>query len=175
MCRGQNEPERAEEGRSGRRGQVRQCAALNWMGGVRLRFGESRLLFPGRGCSLKVSQSAWVETSRRPCVCVRRVSGVLCSALHLVQGPVLDKEATLKGDSGTSLLAQWIRIHCQCRGPRFDPWSGEMPHATEQLSTLEPELGSRRSPHTATKSSPCPLRLENPHEQQRRPRTGKST
>ena len=33
---------------------------------------------------------------------------------------------------------------CQCRGHRFEPWSGKIPHATEQLSscatTTEPAL-----------------------------------
>ena len=33
---------------------------------------------------------------------------------------------------------------CQCRGHRFNPWSGKIPHATEQLSpcatTTEPVL-----------------------------------
>ena len=35
---------------------------------------------------------------------------------------------------------------CQCRRHRFDPWSGKIPHAVEQLSswatTLEPVLQS---------------------------------
>ena len=34
----------------------------------------------------------------------------------------------------TSLVAQWLRIACQCRGQRFKPWSGKIPHAAEQLS-----------------------------------------
>ena len=49
------------------------------------------------------------------------------------------------------LVAQWLRIHCQCRGHGFEPWSGKIPHATEQLSlcttTTEPAL---YSPKTTT-------------------------
>ena len=37
---------------------------------------------------------------------------------------------------------QWLRVHLACRGHWFDPWSGKIPHATEQLSpctaTVEP-------------------------------------
>ena len=25
---------------------------------------------------------------------------------------------------GTCLVIQWLRLHSQCRGPRFNPWSG---------------------------------------------------
>ena len=35
---------------------------------------------------------------------------------------------------GTSLVAQWLRIHLPMKGPVFDPWSGKIPHAAEQLS-----------------------------------------
>ena len=41
---------------------------------------------------------------------------------------------------------------CQCRGHRFEPWSGEIPHAAEQLSpratTTEPALYSPRATTT---------------------------
>ena len=30
--------------------------------------------------------------------------------------------------------AQWQESVCQCRGHRFDPWSGNIPCAMEQLS-----------------------------------------
>ena len=32
-----------------------------------------------------------------------------------------------------SLVAQWLRICRQCRGHGFEPWSGKIPHAAEQL------------------------------------------
>ena len=40
---------------------------------------------------------------------------------------------------GASLVVQWLRTHCRCRGHGFDHWSGKIPHATEH--SLEP--GSR--------------------------------
>ena len=43
-----------------------------------------------------------------------------------------------------SLVALWLRITCQCRGHGFDPCSGKIPRAAEQLSpcatTTEPAL-----------------------------------
>lgn len=36
-------------------------------------------------------------------------------------------------DEGTSLVVQQSGV-CQCRGNRFNPWSGKFPHAAEQLS-----------------------------------------
>ena len=45
---------------------------------------------------------------------------------------------------GTSLVAQWLRIHLPMQGHGFDSWSGKIPHATEKLSlcttTTEPAL-----------------------------------
>ena len=31
----------------------------------------------------------------------------------------------------TSLVVQWLRLHMQCRGPRFDPWSGTRSHVLQ--------------------------------------------
>ena len=31
-------------------------------------------------------------------------------------------------------MAQWLRIHLPMQGTGFEPWSGKIPHATEQLS-----------------------------------------
>ena len=31
-------------------------------------------------------------------------------------------------------MAQWLGIACQCREHGFEPWSGKIPHAPEQLS-----------------------------------------
>ena len=43
-----------------------------------------------------------------------------------------------------SLVVQWLRICCQCRGHGFKPWSRKIPHAAEQLNpcttTTEPAL-----------------------------------
>ena len=71
---------------------------------------------------------------------------------------------------------------CQCRGNGFDPWSGKIPRAAEPLSPwttatkpelpkfthLEPVLCNRRSPHTATKTSPPSLQLEKALTKQQR-------
>ena len=49
---------------------------------------------------------------------------------------------SLRDILGTSLVAQWLRIACQCRGHRLESWSWKIPHAAEQLSpcatTTEP-------------------------------------
>ena len=41
---------------------------------------------------------------------------------------------------------------CQCRGHGFEPWSGKIPHATEQLNpcatTTEPAVESARATTT---------------------------
>ena len=43
-----------------------------------------------------------------------------------------------------SLVAQWLRIRLPVQGHRFEPWTGKIPHASEQLSpfatTTEPVL-----------------------------------
>ena len=68
-----------------------------------------------------------------------------------------------KHRSRDSLVAQWLRIACQCRGHRFDPWSGKIPHATEQLSlcttttkpalrAYEPQLVSPRATTTEARA-----------------------
>ena len=45
---------------------------------------------------------------------------------------------------GTSLVAPWLRIRLPMQGHGFQPWSGKIPHAGEQLSlcatTTEPAL-----------------------------------
>ena len=35
---------------------------------------------------------------------------------------------------GTSLMVQRLRIHLPMQGHGFEPWSGKIPHAAEQLS-----------------------------------------
>ena len=39
---------------------------------------------------------------------------------------------------GASLVVQWLRVCLARRGHGFDPWSGKIPHATEQLSPCAP-------------------------------------
>ena len=67
------------------------------------------------------------------------------------------------------------------RGHKFDPRSGKIPQATEQLSpgtttieTLRPiarapkqKISPQRSLHMSTKSSSCSSKLEKAHRQQR--------
>lgn len=63
----------------------------------------------------------------------------------------------------TSLVIQWLRIPCQCKGHRFHPWSGKIPRASGQLipftadtvchnlwslCALEPVLRKERSWHS---------------------------
>ena len=51
----------------------------------------------------------------------------------------------LQEKSWTSLVAQWIRIICQCKGHGSDPWSRKIPHTADQLSPCtmsEPALWS---------------------------------
>ena len=37
--------------------------------------------------------------------------------------------------AGTALVAQWLRIRLPMQGIQgFEPWSGKIPHAAEQLS-----------------------------------------
>ena len=54
---------------------------------------------------------------------------------------------------GASLVAQWLRICLPLQGTRFEPWSGKIPHAAEQLgpwatitepARLEPVLRNKR-------------------------------
>ena len=89
---------------------------------------------------------------------------------------------------GTSWWRSGLESACRCRGHGFEPWSGKIPHATEQLSpratTTEPaclescsatrEASAMRSPRTAMKSMPCSAQLEKARAQQRRPNTGKN-
>ena len=74
---------------------------------------------------------------------------------------------------------------CQCRGYGFEPWSGKIPHAAEQLAPwattteparLEPVLCNKivRGPRTAMKSGPRLPQLEKALAQKRRPNTAKN-
>ena len=92
-------------------------------------------------------------------------------------------EVLLRARQGASLVAQWLRIACQCRGHGFEPWAGKIPHAAEQLgpwaritepARLEPVLRNKRGPRIAMKSGPRLLQLEKAHAQKRRPNTAKN-
>ena len=72
---------------------------------------------------------------------------------------------------------------CQCRAHGFEPWSGKIPHAAEQLgpwatttepARLEPLLRNRRGLRTAMKSGPHSPQLEKALAQKRRPNTAKN-
>ena len=77
---------------------------------------------------------------------------------------------------------------CRCRGHGFEPWSGRIPHAAEQLgpcaTATEPapwslcstsrEATATRSPCTATKSGPRSPQLEKDCTEQQRPNTAKN-
>ena len=42
---------------------------------------------------------------------------------------------------GAFLVAQWLGVHPPMRGHRFEPWSGKIPHAAEQLSPCAAAAG----------------------------------
>ena len=51
---------------------------------------------------------------------------------------------------GTSLVVQWLRIHCQRMGHVFERWSRKIPHAEGQLSPGQQLL----SPHSRAHARP---------------------
>ena len=55
---------------------------------------------------------------------------------------LLDTVQVLNLSKGASLVAQWLRICLPMQGHGFEPWSGKIPHAVEQLgpwaTTTEP-------------------------------------
>ena len=42
-------------------------------------------------------------------------------------------EKKMKKNVGASLVAQWLRVCLPMQGHGFEPWSGRIPHAAEQL------------------------------------------
>ena len=69
-----------------------------------------------------------------------------CNELKKIKAlkkPIFIKKK-LKKEMKTFLVARWVRICLQCRRHGFDPWSGRIPHASEQPSpcatTAEPML-----------------------------------
>ena len=103
---------------------------------------------------------------------------------------------------GTSLVAQWLRIRLPMQGTQVrslvweDPicrgatkpvhhyyWACALepmchnywsPHTLSPCSATR-EATAMRSPHTATKSSPCSLQLEKARAHQQRPNTAKNS
>ena len=57
-------------------------------------------------------------------------------------------------NSGTSLVAQWLRIRLPMQGIRFEPWSRKIPHAVEQLSLCTTTTGLRSTAHEPQLLSP---------------------
>ena len=89
-------------------------------------------------------------------------------------------EIKIKGSFGLPWWRSGWESACQCRGHGFEPWSGKIPHAVEQLgpwaTTTEPArlelvLCNKRGPRTTMKSSPRSLQLEKALAQKRRPNT----
>ena len=69
--------------------------------------------------------------------------GILIKDPRQLRG--LSKQELL-ADSGLPTWSSGKEFACQCRGHGFDPWSGKIPHAVEQLSlcatSIEPVLQS---------------------------------
>ena len=91
-------------------------------------------------------------------------------------------------DSYNVNVSMLIHYACRCRGHGFEPWSGKIPHAAEQLgpwaTTTEPahlslcsatgEATIVRGPRTVMKSGPRLPQLEKALAQKRRPNTAKN-
>ena len=70
----------------------------------------------------------------------------------------------IKTDEGLPWWLSGYESAWQCRGHGFDPWSGKIPHAVEQLSlcttTTEPERHNYWSPCTTTTEAHAPQLLK---------------
>ena len=118
--------------------------------------------------------------------CVQHISLINSFLSTFCQGSCLLQNSRLKSIylllfKGTPGLPWWRsgwECACQCRGHGFEPWSGKIPHAAEQLgpwatitepALLEPVLCNKRGhdserpahrdeewpPFAATRESPC--------------------
>ena len=108
----------------------------------------------------------------------------------------LDCQTLKKSPMGLPWWHNGWESACQCRGHGFEPWSGKIPHAAEQLgpctTTTEPsrhkywspcawspcsatgEAAAVRGPRTEVRSSPCSPQLERAQAQQQRPNAAKN-
>ena len=87
---------------------------------------------------------------------------------------------TVSSISGVEGLPWWLSGNesaCQCRRQGFDPWSGKIPHATEQVSpratTTEPSRWSPGATTAEAQDAPEPMlhkkghHKEKPHSNER--------
>ena len=118
--------------------------------------GKSHQNFPGGACGFMASdEGVTLSSSLGETVAFPGTTGLFplgrrwaCRAavIHLnhIKKGLPCWHSGLESACWASLMAQWLRIHCQCRGHRFEPCSGRIPHAAEQLSpcttTTEPAL-----------------------------------
>ena len=61
---------------------------------------------------------------------------------------------------GTSLVAQWLRIHLPMQGHGFEPWSRKIPHAVEQLTPAPQILSLCSRAREPQLLSPCATTTE---------------
>ena len=73
------------------------------------------------------------------------------------------RKVLVKKSLGASLVAQWLRICLPMQGHGFEPWSGKIPHAAEQLgpwatttepARLDPVLLNKRG-HDSERPAHC--------------------
>ena len=94
------------------------------------------------------------------------VIGKNCYWRAEIESSVGVREGEQKTREGFSLVVQWLRIHLQCRGHRFDPCSGRIPCASWQLSQPSRACGphetlpQREACTPQLKSSPLSVQLE---------------
>ena len=112
---------------------------------------QKMLTIPGRG-KTEMNRSSLCTASEIVCEALYTVNWTLRSPAHLdeaIKGVVTQnpKPPTPMHDQDRNTGLPWWRSGwesaCQCRGHGFEPWSGRIPHAAEQLgpwaTTTEPE------------------------------------
>ena len=122
-------------------------------------------------------KSIWIVCHLGPCSMNILVHYLLVTYMHPFPLEYNSLRSVIVGSESiiwASLVAQWLRIHLPMRGHGFEPWSGKIPHAAEQLSLcITREATTMRSPRTAMKSSPQSPQLERARVQQQRPNAAK--